>query len=191
MNADKLAEAKHRIRNLFTMVAIDGSACGAAQHEVEEIFTALAEHDAQAAQARNSLLIGTTPDGRPYGLHGTKESVEAVSDLIEAQAVQPVGVPDGWVMVPRQDFETVFYAGFDRDTVTRAEEQTIDAARDRLEKALCAPHPPAQPSADAEDAARYRWLRDMRNRERASDMVTYKMNLDAAIDAARAAESGE
>ena len=34
------------------------------------------------------------------------------------------------------------------------------------------------------DAARYRWLRDMRNREQAADMVSHKMNLDAAIDAA-------
>jgi len=85
---------------------------------------------------------------RAYGRDETRfVQLIARMDAQPAQAAQPVGVPDGWVMVPRQDFETVFYAGFDRDTVTRAEEQIIDAARDRLEKALCASQPPAQPVA--------------------------------------------
>ena len=42
----------------------------------------------------------------------------------------------------------------------------------------------------AKDAARYRWLRDMRNREQAAMLVSFKMNLDAEIDAAMAKESG-
>ena len=44
--------------------------------------------------------------------------------------------------------------------------------------------------SDLADVARYRWLRDMRNRELATTLVSFKMNLDAAIDAAMAKESG-
>ena len=47
-----------------------------------------------------------------------------------------------------------------------------------------------QREQDAKGAARYRWLRDMRNREQAAMLVSFKMNLDAAIDAAMAEESG-
>jgi len=36
------------------------------------------------------------------------------------------------------------------------------------------------------DAARYRWMRDQRNREKAADLALHRMNLDAAIDAAMA-----
>src|SRR5690349_3969210 len=80
------------------------------------------------------------------------KAVLAAHDAQPAQAAQTVGMPDGykhigWVMVPRDDCEKVLCAGFDRDAVSREEEQRIDAARDRLEAALTAP----QPSADAED----------------------------------------
>ena len=34
------------------------------------------------------------------------------------------------------------------------------------------------------DAARYRWMRDQSNREKAADLALHRMNLDAAIDAA-------
>lgn len=43
---------------------------------------------------------------------------------------------------------------------------------------------------DRLDAARYQWLRDMRNREQAAILVSFKMDLDAAIDVAMAKESG-
>ena len=47
-----------------------------------------------------------------------------------------------------------------------------------------------QREQDAKDAERYRWMRGMRNRERAADLAKHKMNLDAAIDAEMAKESG-
>ena len=116
MNADKLADAKHRIRNLLTLVAVDGSACGAAQHEIEEIFAALAERGAQAAQT-----------------------------------AQPVGVPDGWVMVPieptclMQDATCIVYNEHDEDVGVDYSESNF------IYKAMleAAPQPPAQLSADA------------------------------------------
>jgi len=83
MNTDKLAEClREALEELYWPHSNP-----ALRKKCEQ---ALAEYDAQLAQAGNSLLIGTTPDGRPYGLHGTKESVEAVSDLIEAQAALPM-----------------------------------------------------------------------------------------------------
>lgn len=41
----------------------------------------------QAADSHQGLLMGTTPDGRPYGLHGTAESVRAVSDMLAISGV--------------------------------------------------------------------------------------------------------
>lgn len=95
MNAEKLSQLRDLTVDMANLRLFQIEAMGderiakKIQRWAVRLAEALAEYDAQAAQAGNSLLIGTTPAGRPYGLHGTRESVEAVSDLIEAQATQP------------------------------------------------------------------------------------------------------
>jgi len=135
MNADKLADALR--------YAVDNPDFDSAEFD-RRARAALAEHDAQPAQGGNSLLIGTTPDGRPYGLHGTKESVEIVSDMIAAYEAQPVGVPDGWVMVPELPDARMLDAAI--GVYAFADEAAIDVVWRAMLAA--APQPPAQPSAD-------------------------------------------
>lgn len=73
----------------------------------------------------------------------------------------------------------------DRDQASRNSTWRVllDQNADALEAAI------KQREQDAKYAARYRWLRDMRNREQAAMLVSFKMNLDAAIDTAMAKES--
>ena len=175
MNADKLADALR--------YAVDNPDFDSAEFD-RRARAALAEHDAQPAQGGNSLLIGTTPDGRPYGLHGTKESVEIVSDMIAAYEAQPVGVPDGWVMVPELPDARMLDAAI--GVYAFADEAAIDVVWRAMLAA--APQPPAQPSADAEDAARYRWLTNHCFDESLFNESEDKCEVDSRIDAARAAE---
>lgn len=54
-------------------------------------------HAAEAAH-EGSLLTGTTPDGKHYGLRGSKESVDTISDmLIIAEAAQARAQSGEWV----------------------------------------------------------------------------------------------
>jgi len=173
MNADKLAEClREALEELYWPHSNP-----ALRKKCEQT---LAEYDAQAAQAGNSLLIGTTPGGRPYGLHGTKESVEAVSDLIEAQAAQPVGAPDGWVMVPREPTAEMAQVGRHA-----APYRATDVYKAMI---LAAPQPPAQPSADAVSIAA--------NISTRPEFAKYESPLildivRETLKAARAAEGGE
>jgi len=72
---------------------------------------------------------------------------------------QPVGVPDGWAMVPREPTETMIEAADDTDSPGGDPCATPDYAVAYSAMLAASPQPPAQPSADAEDAARYRHVR--------------------------------
>ena len=74
----------------------------------------------------------------------------------------------------------------DRDQANRNStwRDLLNQNADALEAAI------KQREQDKRSASRYRWMRGMRNRKRAADLMKYKINLDAAIDAAMAKESG-
>ena len=107
---------------------------------------------------------------------------------------QPVGVPDGWVMVPELPDARMLDAAI--GVYAFADELTIDVVWRAMLAA--APQPTAQPSADVEDAKRYRWLRANAVRGRMESCGRHhafalncdepESEWDATIDAARAAE---
>jgi|SRR6185312_3793459 len=146
-------------------------------------------------------------DGSNEPLELARDADEAIAeyDAQPAQAAQPVGVPVDLAMVPRVPTSAML----DR-AVALALNVTIHGAGG-WSNYMCdvwncmlaaAPQPPAQPSADAEDAARYRWLRprlltaDFEYGDDSETVLVFLIpttmavsaNLDKSIDAARAAE---
>jgi len=125
-------------------------------------------------------------DGSNEPLELARDADEALAeyDAQPAQAAQPVGVADGW----REFITRVANQGPSKpdywSTCAQCERNTSDA-EDLL---TAAPPPPAQPSADAEDAARYRWLTNHCFDESLFNESEDKCEVDSRIDAARAAE---
>jgi hypothetical protein len=127
---------------------------------------------------------GIDPDQWRVVLYKWEAEALAEYDAQPAQAAQPVGVADGW----REFITRVANQGPSKpdywSTCAQCERNTSDA-EDLL---TAAPPPPAQPSADAEDAARYRWLTNHCFDESLFNESEDKCEVDSRIDAARAAE---
>lgn len=181
MNADKLADALRTILD-----HVDGYVPNTPKAIWRDAQAALAEHDAQPAQAAQP---GDDEAARRYIRDWCPDHVK---DLIDRVAAQPVGVPDGWVMVPRGPTNDMVLAGIGAWSSQHA--NAIDIWHAML---AAAPQPPAQPSADAEVSnemvlravhASLDWPHPLTHFEA-------RKALEAAMakesDAARAAEGGE
>jgi hypothetical protein len=109
------------------------------------------------------MLDAGDPDWRKKlrpNLTGDEAMRFAVRDIAEERrmladevtilrAAQPVGVPDGWVMVPREPTSAMLQAAEDADDDENMPGQSYSCIYSAMLAA--APQPPAQPSADAED----------------------------------------
>lgn len=184
MNADKLAQLLELFETWLASrpsfrTTVEVQAAWEGWKANTAVAAMLAEHDAQPAQA--AVSVQTLPlRTAPYTLTTT------------AHAAQPVGVPE--------PIEIEYHT----DDGERVSDEGIGYARGwnacRRAMLAVAPRPPAQPSADAEDAARYRCLRDSQEHDYVVchyDSVvdgeyTYSgEGIDELMDAARAVKGGE
>lgn len=157
--AEALRDAEATVLAFLGDVAFDGSVCGIKQATVKGMFARLQAHAAEAAQpqaaeSHKGLLIGTTPSGVPYSLHGTKESVTAVSDMLEQaevsrqlgadqpQSAEPVAYRAEWNGDVSDEGAYVYCQPNERDSEHQWEPLYT--------------HP--QPAQDARDVARLDWL---------------------------------
>jgi len=183
MNADKLADVLRRATD-FIGYLLDHSPEDRRDNAIwSDCKAALAEHDAQPAQAAQP-----SPEHQQlFDMLGAKDQEDAARIIAEHHArklAQPVGVPDGWVMVPREPTAGMLDAGMKTGNLD---------GRNRLAAswqmmAYAAPRPPAQPSADAVSIAA-----DISTRP---EFAKYESPLildivRETLKAARAAEGGE
>lgn len=133
----------------------------------------LAEHDAQPAQAAQ-------PVAPKEALHALAEEQARLGLGIDQ--AQPMGVPDGWVMVPIFPTDGMTSTGVAALSERGVElHDHFDCAYAYSRMLAAAPQPPAQPSADAENDLPGMWS--------ASDFTGG--DPDERSYAARAAEKGE
>lgn len=202
MNADKVVDA------LREMIAVmDGQLDPDVVDDLcPNARKTLAEHDAQPAQAAQPVnkpaawmrqgVCYREWNGRRDGEKIITEDKVFPTDIPLYAITQPVGAPDGAKVIAQFVVERVSMGRGDERYIGTADGTRGVTVRygdpgevrndllwliaDALLAA--APQPPAQPSADAEDAARYRWLRKRDNAFLLAEDV---------IDEARAAEGGE
>lgn len=131
--------------------------------------------DAELAKQRNAHqgLFTDTLSGKYVGLHGTKESVEALEAYIDAKQRNAVEVTDEMAEIVIEAVYGDSWCDYSRTAEVR--------------KAMVAALS-AVASRDREDAERYRWLKTTAQHEKCAywfRVVANEGSIEEAIDAAR------